>query len=114
MLKSGELRHRVEIQARVDVQDPTTGTISHEWVTEHTNLPAKVAPLTVREFITAQAQQSGISGRITIRYLPGISAANYRVLHDGRFYYVTGVLPDPESGREYLTLVVSEGQESGT
>lgn len=113
MLDAGDLRHRVEIQRRVDVQDPTTGVVSQTWQTQLTDVPAKFSPLTPREFIAAQAQQSQITARFAIRYVAGITSS-HRVVHDGRYFYVQGALPDGDSGREFLTLVVSEGQASGT
>lgn len=107
-LESGRLRHRIDIERREDVQDPTTGASSPRWVVQYARIPAEVAPLSAREFITAQAMQSQISGRITIRYLPGITA-KHRIKHGAQYYDIGGPpLPDKESGREYLTLLVSE------
>ena len=48
-----------------------------------------------REFIAAQAVQSDVSVRITMRYRPGITSA-MRLLHDGKVYGITGVLADNE------------------
>ena len=68
---------------------------------------AAVEPLSAREFIAAQAVQSNVSVRITMRYRPGITSA-MRLLHDGKVYNITGVLADKDSGREYLTLPCAE------
>jgi head-tail adaptor len=52
--------------------------------------------------------QSQVSARITIRQRSGITAA-MRVVHGSKVYQIEGVLPDKESGLEYLTLPCSEG-----
>lgn len=106
MLKSGTLRHRCTLQRKQQTQNPQTGALLTTWVTEAT-VWAAVEPLSAREFVAAQAVQSNVSVRITVRYRPGITAA-MRILHDGKVYGITGVLADKDSGREYLTLPCSE------
>lgn len=111
-LKAGRLRHRVDIQARQDVQDPVTGEVVPIWTTIWPAVPAAIEPLSVREFIAAQAVQSDISARITIRYRDGL-LPNMRVLHNGKIYNPAGWLPDPVRGNEYLTAPCSEGVNEG-
>ena len=106
MLKAGNLRHRIALQRKQQTQNPQTGALLTTWVTEAT-VWAAVEPLSAREFVAAQAVQSNVSVRITVRYRPGITAA-MRILHDGKVYGITGVLADKDSGREYLTLPCSE------
>ncbi|APC45957.1 hypothetical protein QHH_45 [Halomonas phage QHHSV-1] len=111
-MRAGQLRHRVTIQQPGQTQDPNTGEMITGWQDVAT-VWASVEPLSAREFIAAQAGQSEISARIKIRYREGIDAT-MRVQHRGRNYNIEGVLPDPESGRHYLTLPVSEGVNDGT
>jgi SPP1 family predicted phage head-tail adaptor len=66
-----------------------------------------VEPLSARELIQAQAMQSEVSARITIRWLSGVKAT-MRIVHGSAIYRIHGVLGDRDSGREYLTLPVSE------
>ena len=106
MLKAGNLRHRIALQRKQQTQNPQTGAMVTTWVTEAT-VPAAVEPLSAREFVAAQAVQSNVSVRITVRYRPGITSA-MRLLHDGKVYNITGVLADKDSGREYLTLPCAE------
>ena len=106
MLKAGNLRHRIALQRKQQTQNPQTGALLTTWVTEAT-VWAAVEPLSAREFVAAQAVQSNVSVRITVRYRPGITSA-MRLLHDGKVYNITGVLADKDSGREYLTLPCSE------
>ena len=109
---SGGLRHRVQIQTRVDTQNATTGEVVQTWVTTHANVPAKVEPLSAREFMQSRTEQDEISVRITIRYIAGISAG-MRILHGSVIYNPAGVLGDLKSGQEYLTIPCSQGVNEG-
>lgn len=110
-LDAGRLRHRVVIEQKTTTRDPDTGAPITAWVTFAT-VWAEVAPLSAKEFIAAQAMQSEVSARITIRYLPGLLAA-MRVLFRGQVYNIAGVLPDNVSGLEYITLPVVQGTNNG-
>jgi len=112
MLEAGRLRHRVTIQARTNTQDPITGESTIAWVDAWVNLAAAIEPLSAAELISAQAQRSEVTARMTIRSLAGLTAT-HRVLHNGRVYNIAGVIPDPDSGREWITLPVSEGVNDG-
>lgn len=111
-LKAGRLRHRVDIQARQDVQDPNTGDVTPAWVTVWPNVPAAIEPLSAREFIAAQAVQSQVVARITMRYRQGLDAS-MRILHKSTVYNIAGLLPDKDSGLEYFTVPVSAGVNNG-
>jgi len=112
MLDPRELRHRVDIQSRSQVQDFETGEMTTVWGDLYTNVPAKISPLSVREFVTSQAMQSGITARITIRWRAGLTA-DMRIVHNGRVYNPQGWLADPDSGLEYLTAPCTEGLNEG-
>lgn len=110
-LRAGQLRHRIEIQAPVHAQDPSTGADSVSWVTVPgcESVPAAIHPLSGREFMAAQAQQSQIVARMVIRARDGLNAS-MRALHRGKYYQFAGPpLPDMDSGLEYLTIPVNEG-----
>lgn len=110
-MRAGKLRHKVTIQARGEVQDPVSGDMVPGW-TDFASVWASVEPLSARDFIAAQANQSEITARIVIRYREGI-LPTMRILHRGKVYAIHGVLPDAHSGLEYLTLPVSEGVSDG-
>lgn len=110
-MQAGKLRHRIELQKPVSAQDPVSGEIVRSWEYVAT-LWAEVTPLSVREFIAAQASQSEISARIKIRRRTDVTA-RHRIVFRGQIYNIEGVLPDPESGLEYLTLPCSEGVNDG-
>lgn len=111
-LKAGRLRHRVDIQSKSNVQDPVTGEITTTWVNTWTAVPASIEPLSAREFIAAQAVQSMVTARITLRYRAGLDAS-MRIVHKGTIYNPAGFLADPDSGIEYVTIPCSTGTNSG-
>lgn len=113
MLEAGRLRHRISIQARNNVQDPVTGETVISWVDAWVNIAAAIEPLSAGERIAAQAQRSEVTARITIRPLSGLTAA-HRILHNGRVFNISGVIPDPDSGLEWMTLPCSEGANDGS
>ena len=110
-MASGKLRHRVRIEEQVHATDEDTGAVSTSWQFVAV-VWAAIEPLSAREFIAAAATQSAITARITIRYRPGMRAS-MRILHGSSIYNIQGVLPDLESGREYLTLPCSAGVNDG-
>lgn len=107
MLAAGALRHRVTLQKPVYSQDPKTGDAVPAWQ-DVAKLWANVAPLSAREFEAANADQSKVEARITIRYRADVDNT-HRFVFRGMTYNIEGVLPDNQSGLEYLTVIVSEG-----
>lgn len=136
-LDAGRLKHRIEIQAlqfasqankilleNADTMSPETGgailtehtsvvmqgpdgEMNRQWVTL-ANVWAAIEPLSAREFISASKENSKVSARITIRSREDIDPS-MRILHRGRYYNIEGLLPDKDSGLEYITIPVSEG-----
>src|SRR5690554_3243133 len=111
MVAAGRLRHRVMLQRQEETRDPESGAVTVNWV-DVDPLWASVEPLSAREFIAAQATQSKVSARITIRYRDDVTAKD-RMSYHGKVYNIEGVLPDLDSGLEYLTLPVSQGVNDG-
>lgn len=110
-MKAGDLNKRVVLESRVETQNATTGEVSVSWA-KVADLWAGIHPASVREFIAAGVEQSAVAGRIVIRYRPGVTP-KMRIRHGGKIYNILGVLPDKETGREYLTLPYSEGVNEG-
>lgn len=108
-LEAGKLRHRIKIERPVITQDQNTGAPITTWQ-ELATVWASIAPLSARDLIAAQAETSKIMGRITIRYRTDITDA-MRLVHEskGDIYNIEGILADPDSGLEYLTIPVSLG-----
>lgn len=109
-LEAGKLRHRVSLQSQLQTQNPVTGDIAITWV-EVAEIWASVEPLSAREFIAAQAVQSNVTTRITIRKRE--VDATMRIVYGSTVYNIHGVLSDPMSGNEYLTLPCSQGVNDG-
>lgn len=100
-VQPGKYRHRITIQRPHSAQT-LSGETFETWVTVYQDVPAAIEPLSVREFISAQAVQSQVTVRIEIRYLPGLTA-DMRILHGDKVYNPEGWLADRVSGTQYLT-----------
>lgn len=122
-MESGELRHRVDFQKRVNQQDPVTGLITVIWKDIFTDVPAKIAPLRATEYFAASAVQSEVTTRITVRQRRGLSPMEpkQRIVHGVKcckflgkqIFNPEGMLQDDESGWEYVTIPCSEGVDEG-
>jgi SPP1 family predicted phage head-tail adaptor len=110
-MQAGKLRHRITLQKPVKTQSPATGAVINTWADVAT-LWADVTDVSVREFVAAQAGQSEVTARITIRYRDDVTNKN-RIVYRGRIYNIYGVLADDKSGSEYLTLPCSQGVNDG-
>ena len=104
------LRHRVTIEQVTETRDADGGVVT-AWAALHSKVPAEIVPLSGREFVAAQAAQAGITARLTIRYVTGITP-KMRVVHGADIYNIEAVLPDPTL-RRHLTLMVSTGVNNG-
>lgn len=110
MLNSGKLRHRVILQQPVSTQDQNTG---EELITSWQDVSsvwASIEPLSAKEFVVSQAEDSKVTTRIMIRYRSDINAA-MRFYHAAKdaYYNIEGILSDKDSGLEYITCPCSEG-----
>jgi len=123
-VEAGKLRHRVRIEqleSLIDsngepAQDDQTGTVLQEW-TEVATVWAAIEPLSAREFLAAQATQSKVTARITIRFRddldPAMRLVHARIGRADVVYNPAGFLPDVESGLDYITIPVSTGISQG-
>lgn len=115
MLDAGRLRHRVKIQYLETLMDSAgntqddNGELLQEWM-ELGVVWAAIEPLSAREFVSAQAEQSKVVAKIIIRHRNDIDPS-MRIYHQAqdKYYNIEGILTDKDSGLEYLTLPVSEG-----
>lgn len=110
-MQAGKLRHRITLQKPVKTQSPATGAVINTWE-DVSVLWADVVDLSAREFVAAQAGQSEITTRITIRHRDDVTS-KHRILFKSRVYNIHGVLADDKSGLEYLTLPCSQGVNDG-
>lgn len=112
MSRAGQYRHRVDIQDWTEVRDEETGGFTEAWVTVFSNVPARIADASGKEFVAAAAVQSEIISRITVRFRPGLKAKQ-RILHNGDIYNAHAWLRDQDSGRDYVFAPVSLGVNEG-
>lgn len=109
-LAAGSLRHRLDLEQRVETQDLKTGDMVYTWEAVATSLACSIEPMSAREFLQAQAIESAASVRVVIRWRNDVVAKmRLRDPLDGTIYNVLGVLADKDSNREYLTLPCSVG-----
>lgn len=111
-LNAGELRHRITVDEPQYAQDLQTGERTRSWAVFAADIAAKISPLSATEYVAGQAQQSKVVARITIRHLPGLRA-DMRIRHLDTVYNIEGILPDPDSGLEWMTIVTSAGVNQG-
>lgn len=112
-IQAGKLRHRIELQQKTTPRDPATGENGEPVWELFAKVWAQVSPLSARDMIAAQAGHSEATGRMVIRYRPGIDST-MRIVYRGEIYSIEGPpLEDPKSGLEYLTILVSKGVKDG-
>lgn len=110
MIPAGDLRHRVTLQRPVKVQG-ANGELINSW-NDIATVWAKVRNSSAREFTESRNYQNEITGTITIRYRNDLDG-KCRILWRGQIYNIEGILPDPVSNLEYLTIPVSQGVNDG-
>lgn len=111
-MQSGKLPHRIRIEQYISVQDPNTGRITKTW-TDFATVWGKHEGLSTRDQLQAQAINSSMTARCKIRYSSKAIQINstMRVLFRGKYWKIDGdPMPDNESGLEWLTLNLSEGE----
>ena len=109
-MRTGTLRHRVELQREV-TSVTSFGDQEKDWETFAT-VWASIAPLSAREFTASSQKKSEVMARITIRHRTDVDSS-VRIKHGTTKYNIEGVLADPDSGREYLTLPCSANLNDG-
>ncbi len=100
-------RHRIRIERRLLDQQNESGDMVPSYELFADRVPAGWEPLSVTEFMAAAADQSQIKARCVIRYMAGL-LPNMRILYEGVYYDPQGFLSDKESGRDYITIPVSQ------
>lgn len=110
-MQAGRLRHRLEIQEKRPSRDPDSGAVVSAWVKVATPR-GSFEPLSARDFIAAAAAKTKLSARAVIRFRADVKE-RMRLRHGGKAFLIQGLLPDKESGREYLTLLLSEDLSDG-
>lgn len=104
-MKATSLRHRLKIYRPTATRSATGAVRVGQWAHILT-LWAQFSPLSVKDIISGQAQDSQITARVKIRHRTDIDHT-MRVQYAGRMYEIVGEpLADNNTGREYLTLAL--------
>lgn len=111
-LHAGDLIHRVDIESPLIQRNQDTGESKTIWQPLYNDVPARVTPVSVKDFIASRAESSEITARIVIRHRTGLTA-QVRIKHRGKIYNPQGWLADPDTGLEYLTAPCTEGLNQG-
>lgn len=107
MLDAGKLRHRLTILELEAEQDSTTGEMEESWTVLDTVWGA-FEPYSTKDKIAAASVNSQTMARAIIRYRDDI-IPNMRISFRNKLYEIEGpALSDPDSGLEYLTLMLRE------
>lgn len=105
-MRAGDLRHRITIQqSKIKEDDPYR---EEEWSDYRQNVAARVTFLSTKELVASGAELSEVKARIQVRYDKNINA-KMRIIFREELYEIEGVMPDNESGLQWLTLSVNKG-----
>ena len=101
-MKAGDLDQRVTVERLQGGFDELGQPLPDTWAPLFTCWAA-VEPLVGREYLAAQAAQSEVTARVTMRYRRGITAQD-RVIHNGTIYGIESLV-DVRSGHRELVLM---------
>ena len=112
-MQSGKLPHRITIEHQTEgEQDQVTGYVPIIWA-EFAKVWGKLEPLSTKDQLQAQAINSTMTARCKIRYSSKAIQVNstMRVMFRGKYWKIVGdPIADNESGLEWLTLNLAEGE----
>ena len=112
-MQSGKLRHLITIEHQTEgEQDQVTGYVPIIWA-EFAKVWGKLEPLSTKDQLQAQAINSTMTARCKIRYSSKAIQVNstMRVLFRSKYWKIDGdPIADNESGLEWLTLNLAEGE----
>ncbi|WP_151724407.1 phage head closure protein [Acinetobacter ursingii] len=108
---AGELRHRVVIQKYQQGGRDEDGFEIEDGLVEYAKVWAKVTPLSAKDLISAQADQSEVTARMKIRYRTDIDT-EMQVVWKGRVFSIKSqALDDNEDSYTYCTFLLGQGVE---
>jgi len=103
-VKIGDFRHDIDIESFTVTRDGVSGAQIETWATYLSGVPAIVSPVTGKEYLSAGAEQAGITAKIIIRYDSGVTS-KMRIVFDSVTYTIVDIMPDP-TAREYIVMMV--------
>lgn len=113
-MDAGNLRKRITFQQRTTTVD-SYGQQTTTW-TDLITVWASIEALSARELLAAQAVQSEVSHKITVRYRAEfanpVAVAAMRITYNGRLFNIQGATNIDERNRE-IDLTCAEGLNNG-
>jgi SPP1 family predicted phage head-tail adaptor len=121
-MQAGNLRHRITIEQRTEVQDPATGNLSETWtpVPGFVRIAGEVLPDRASEFFAAKQIQATMNAMVRMIYQPGVRT-DMRVVHHVRpgmdeYWDIQGAVPFQYRQTElrlYCLMREAEGYRRG-
>ena len=105
-MRSGQLRHLVELQHLGARVDDGAGGGSIPYVTYAEDVPAAIEPLEGRELLLAGQYDARLTHRVRLRYRPDVRPSD-RVVYGDRVFNVKTPI-DPEERHRELELMCEE------
>lgn len=101
-MQSGRLRHKISIE-KVTETINDAGEVTESWG-EFANIWAQIMPLVGKEYWSSRQVESEVTGKIRIRYLPGVTP-KMRINSNNRIYNIEAVINIEERNMETVLLV---------
>lgn len=98
-MRAGELRHRVQILAPVEVRLDSQGFVL-DWTCILT-VWAKIKPLSGREFYASKQVDSDVTHEITTRYNSSGLNSSYRLCHGFQIFELSSKIDVLELGQQF-------------
>lgn len=86
MMRSGSLRHRIDIQQKNETQDDF-GSPVETWTDLYSSVPANVRPVSSADKFAAQQINPQISHEVKIRYIAGLTT-EMRIMFGSRVFEI--------------------------
>lgn len=104
-MQASKLRNRIKVFKLTSTRSQSTGSAKQEF-TPFLTLWANFEPMSVKDILNAQAQNSHVTARCIVRHRTDIHG-DMQIEHRGRRYRINGEpLADKDSGLEYMTLML--------
>ncbi len=104
-MRAGQLRHEIIIQS-AETTPNDLGEAVETWST-FAAVRAAIIPINGKEYFSAGQEQSNVSHKITMRYLPDVNT-KMRILFGSRVYNIKSVINFQERGRELQLMVIED------
>lgn len=120
-MKAGRLRQWLTFETKATTEDgeavlDSDGALEEAWIPAFPmspRMPCELVFLSGRELLAAQAVQSKVTARIRVRFRPGFDAVQRARSASGQVFNIEAVIPDPDSGTRFVTLLASTGVNAG-